>query len=297
MTTIQKQKNISVQADDTTPEEIVELGRKYRSLGGAAKAKDPDALLKMGRYLLDQEKVEPEDIHALLFKSVSFADLPTIEAIKELGADITAYEEGQPLVFLAYENGNKKLALDLIQKGHFSPNVGLADGETLILAALLREDFDFCQSLVDLGADVNYPMGLPQNRLLHYAANNGSFTAIAWLIGVGADPLVRNFDEKLPSEMVPDNAQLPEEDRDQWDFDEMFNVLEAYADAFEKGEAFELPERFMDMVAKENTAITQSEALSQVAANQQKVEKVDEDDAQADDLLASIKPKTAKTGF
>lgn len=297
MTTIQKQKDMSVDAIEVAPEEIVELGKKYRSLGGAAKAKDPEAILKMGKFLLAEEKITLEDVHHLLFKSVSFADVATIEAIKDLGADITAFEEGQPLIFLAYENGNKKLALDLVKNGHFSPNVSLSDGETLMLTALLQEDFDFCQSLVDLGADVNYSMGLPQNRLLHYAANNGSFTAVAWLIGAGADPLVKNYDEKLPSEMVPDNSQLSEQDRGEWDFDEMFNVLEAYADAFEKQESFEIPERFLEMVAKENTAITQEESLSKLAMNQTKVEKLDEDDLQADELLSSLKPKTSKSGF
>ena len=282
-------------------ETLAEYAKKYRSLGGAVKANDKDAILLMGKSLLENDSISIDDLHTLMGKSVTFAKLDTVLALQEIGLDITENFQGTPLVFFAYENGNKKLALALIDAGIARSNEMWSGGETLLINAVQGEDFDFAQELVNRGADVNEPMALSKNTALHYAAYNGSFTGVAWLIGLSANPLLKNFEGKFASEVVPSNTQLGPEDKKDWDFDEMFTTLEQYTDAFESGEDFCPSDIFIELAAKENTAMTQEESLAAMlggaGGDDDKLTELDEDDVAAKVLLGSINPGAPKSGF
>ena len=93
---------------------------------------------------------------------------------------------------------------------------------------------------------------------MHLAAASGSFQTVIWLLENNVDAEVKDFEDNLASEMVP---QMDAKESD-FDMDIMFHCIEAYRDSVKKQIAFEIPQDMRRMAHLEATPMTAMEAMA-----------------------------------
>ena len=277
------------------PSDVQAALKKYRSLGGALKAGDAaalDLLLSHRARTGQAEGAEKEEeLHLALRKAAPIMAPEVADVLMAHGARIGLSLEGQDAAQAAQAARNDKLLKHFIENDHVPVDHAEADGTTLLMAALMAEQFDLADYLLARGADVNRArraMLGGGDTALHLAARQASFQAVVWLIEHGADPSVENTAGKQPSEEVPN---LDAESAKEWDLDAMFDALEDYKTARKEGRAFQIPIRLREMAHLEATPMSAAEALvAQLSAKAQ---------AEADDEAGDmgLLPKKKKIGF
>lgn len=275
-------------SENSVPAHLEPVFKKYKSIGSVVKANDAESL----RLLLDYQK-ESEKIDLDILNRVLVAGAPTMtpavaNVLVEFGADPAHKNDGMDVIQTALSAKNTPLVLSLLDQGVFPPDHAESDGTTLLMAALLTEQFDLADEIVQRGADVNLQRpAFPGNSetALHLAARQASFQSVIWLIENGADPSIENLDNHQPSEMIP---ELDKDSKHLWDLDAMYEALEDYKQARKEGNDFEVPERLREMAYLEATPMSQMEAAMASLAGQK---------AQEEEKSVGLLPKAKKIGF
>lgn len=281
---------------DTLPEDFKNLLRKYRSVGAAIKADDDAAVRRLLDYQLETGKKDKEELGRELSLALVMAAgqvRPSMaKVLLEYGADLTIRHEGYDAPQAAAKGKNKDLLVDWIETGRISVDHSGGDGCSLVLLALLNEDYTLADELHQRGASVNTQMNmmLGGHTALHLLAANGNFQAVIWLLEKGADPTLMNADNRLASEMVPEND--PASQREGWDFNVMYEALEDYRDAFQEGRGaeFEIPVAMRKQAFLESTPMSMGEAMAKQMEEAAAAEAQQEEEA-----VIPVKPK--KIGF
>lgn len=281
---------------DTLPEDVKTLLRKYRSVGAAIKANDMEAVRRLLDYQLEEGKKEKDqlarELSLALIVGAAQIQPPMANVLIEYGADLTTRHEGFDAPQAAAKGKNKDLLIDWVDTGRISASYAGGDGCSMLLLALLNEDYALADALHERGASVDTQMSmmLGGHTALHLAAANANFQAVIWLIEKGADPTLLNSENRLASEMVPDND--PTSVREGWDFNVMYETLEDYRDAFRigKGGEFEIPMAMREQAFMESTPMSMGEAMAKQMEAAAAAEAQHEEEA-----VVPVKPK--KIGF
>lgn len=247
------------------PDDVRGALKKYRSWGGAMKAGDAQALDLLLSHLdrtgRAQGTEKEEELHLALRKGAPFISPEVADVLMAHGAKVGLVLEGHDAVQAAQAARNEGLLKHFLENGHAQVDHVESDGTSLLMAALMAEQYDLADYLVERGADVNLPrttMLGGGDTALHLAARQASFQSVVWLIEHGADPSLENSWGKQPCEEVP---TLDDESAGQWDMDAMFEALEEYKVARREGRPFEIPMRLREMAHLEATPMSQAEAM------------------------------------
>lgn len=269
-------------------EEMKRVLRKYPSVGAAVKANDAPALSQILDYLKEQDRLNVDDLNTLLVKGASAMKVETAQILTSFGAEVGDLAEDLNAAQTALLAKNSALLFYFIDQKMVDVDFAERGGLTLLMDALQSEQYEVADGLLERGSNINKTslMMTGGNTALHLAASQGSFQSIIWLIENGADPTVQNTEGKLSCEMIPEMDANSKE----WDMDAMFDALEDYRGAFEKGEEFEIPHRLREMAFLESTPVSAGEAMAKAMASGQK----EAMEAKEESILPS-KPK--KIGF
>lgn len=270
------------------PAHLEPVLRKYKSLGSVVKANDDESLRLLLDYQKEAGKLDQEVLNKVLVAGAPTMTPTVANVLFEFGADPAHTNEGMDIIQAALSAKNSTLVLSLLDQGLFHPDHAELDGTTLLMAALLAEQFDLADELVQRGADVNMQRPVfPGNgeTALHLAARQASFQSVIWLIENGADPTIENVDNHQPSELIP---ELDKESAHMWDLDVMYEALEDYKQARKEGKNFEIPERLREMAYLEATPMSAMEAA---------VAKMAVKEAEKKEKSVGILPKAKKIGF
>lgn len=276
------------QDQEPTPKHLIPLFKKYKTWGAAIKANDIESLRLILEYYAKQEKIKAEDLSRALAAGANAMNPAMADLLMEFGATLGEKVENQDAVQVALSAKNHALVLHFLDQGLADPDHAESDGTTLLMAALLTEQFDLADQLIARGADVNIQrleFSGGSDTALHLAARQASFQAVIWLIENGADPSIENAERFQPCESIP---ELDKDSAKEWDLDAMFEALEDYKEARKKGDLFEIPERMREMAFLEATPMSSMEAaLKKMLAQQEKKE----------EKSVGILPKKKKVGF
>lgn len=275
-------------SQDSIPPDLVPVFKKYKSLGAAIKAEDIESLEKILGYYQEKKKLNHDELSLAMCALANQMSPTMADLLLKYGAKLDQKIENQDAVQVALSAKNHALVIHFVDRGVVEPDHTEPDGTTLLMAALLTEQFDLADQLVARGADVNrqrLEFSGGSDTALHLAARQASFQAVIWLMENGADPSIENASRQQPCESIP---ELDQESAKEWDLDAMFDALEDYKAARNKGEPFEIPERMREMAFLEATPISSMEAaLKQVQAQEQRKE----------EQSVGILPKKKKMGF
>ena len=272
----------------TIPDHLAPLFKKYKSWGAAVKANDCESLQLILSYLQEQKRLKPEELSRALAAGANQMNPDMADLLIGFGATLDEKIEGQDAVQVALSAKNHALVLHFLDQGLVSPDHTESDGTTLLMAALLTEQFDLADQLMARGADIDkqrLEFSGGADTALHLAARQASFQAIIWLIENGANPSIENAERRQACESIP---ELDKDSAKEWDLDAMFDALEDYKDARKKGEAFEIPERMREMAHLESTPMSSMEA-----AMKEMLAKAEKEEEKSIGLL----PKKKKMGF
>lgn len=257
-------------------EKSQELIKKYRSLGRALIAKDTDSLEFLISVFIRQDENErspaqkraerkeqfeelmfaaitdgsPEIIEMLLRKSKNHnveLDLESKKSIPKPGSDPNRPDMRHVSApFLAAEKDNWETVKWLIQQGHMSMDIRGNNEETLFMAAVANGQYSMADKLLSLVADQNEVLNaitvLNQQSAMHAAAQIGDRETLAYLVTRRADPAIVDTFGQLASEILPEEEE----------FQEDFNVLEDYREAYLAGQPFAPPgEWYLDSKGEE----------------------------------------------
>lgn len=276
------------------PDDLVQVFRKYRSLGAAVKANDEDATRKIVAHLRtsedrsDEELVE--DLSHILLLSAGTLGVSMAKLLLELGATVGMLEKDNNAVQAAVVGKNGALAAFLIEQGAVDASAPARDGSTLLMLALQSEQFDLADKLVELGAplDATTLVMTGGQTALHLAAANVSFQGVVWLMEKGANPTILNTEGRLACELIP---SLDESSKGEgWDLDALYESLEDYREAFGSGVPFEIPLRLREMAFLESTPMSAMEAQMNAMKGMQDAQKKHEEES-----VVPVKKK--KIGF
>ena len=245
---------------DALSPELIEIFRKYKSFGAAAKAGDIEAVKALFEHRKNSNNpISSEEMTQVLVLLAGEVKLPMAKVLVELGAT-TQLENGSDVAFNALQKGNPALVFQLLDTGVIGPNHRDKDSGTLLMVALHQRMFETADALFERGALLDEKMWTMAggHTALHIVASDANFQGVLWLIEKGASPCVENTMQKIGCEMIPNLDKQSEE----WDVKAMFDALEDYREKFEEGqpEEFVIPDRLRQMAHMEHAPMTAQEA-------------------------------------
>lgn len=232
-------------------------------------------------WLLKKEEGDVSIATKLLWACAEKCDGTVFESLLSLGADKDYIQTSpDPEIKFSFINcsipsnvvksNNIQLMEHLIKNDFYNVEVSDGGAETLLMQALRQKQFEMADKLIELGADVD-AVNFYSNSSLHIAASQGEFDTVKWLIENNADPTLINLrNNSIASELVPE------------DFDEIYEELEDYREAFEagNGSSFTMSQVFLSHT-------TQPEVQSDDAQEENTQEEQNALD-QRNDLLSSL---------
>ena len=255
------------------PENILALVRKYPSWGAAAKANDAPALRALMERHRQSEQWDPSAPSQALVKAAATLTPACADVLIEFGATLDERLNTQDAAQVALGGKNSSLLFHFLDRGLVPVDHAENDGTTLLMAALMSEQFDVAEALHARGADVSkarLDFAGNGDTALHLAAAQASFQGVIWLIEKGADPSIENSARRQPCEVIP---TLDPESAPEWDLDAMFDALENYREARAAGAPFEIPLRLREMAYMESTPLSSAEAqMKAIQAQRAQVE-------------------------
>ena len=240
-----------------TPEEQ-ELVNKYKTLARAIAANDGPACRIIHKVFEQKERaLSHEEVAALGFRWLANKNNEPYSVdialfLNDLGFDF------EQVIILDQKNENsgtaipfrlltgehhQQLLLDLLNNGIVPLDTMDGMGDSLLVEALLKNEFDFAQKLLDAGVDIQ-ATNMAGQTALHVCANKVNFRACEFLCRNGIDPTIEDLNMQRASEMVPE--AMPG-----WNVDCLFNDLEQYVDDFRNGQPFVASLELQAMMRKE----------------------------------------------
>ncbi len=277
------------------PEELRDFFKKYPSVSAAVKSGKPDVVKQLLEFLQTTPSYNPSEPSLILARMAGEMKPAVAQVLLDFGATLREEHEKMDPVFVAAQGKNTDLVMFFVEKGLVSPNHTRGAGITLLMVALRNESYDLADRLLKAGANVNQVTGLLDggNAAIHYAASEGSFQSVIWLIENGADPTIENDNRKWACEVVPELA----DDSQMWNMDAMYETLKEYGNQYKAAKdanpaasvSFEIPLEMRKMAYWEHKPMTQDEAM-QNAFSQMAEEK-------ANQIEGVLPNKPKKMGF
>jgi uncharacterized protein len=117
------------------------------------------------------------------FRAVNVDNARTVSSLLDRGFDPNSPDEkGNVGLLLAMRGDSPKVATALLAHPGIRLDVANAAGETALMIAALRGQLDWCQRLIDRGAQVNRAGWTP----LHYAASGPEAKVVTLMLDRGA---------------------------------------------------------------------------------------------------------------
>jgi ankyrin repeat protein len=129
------------------------------------------------------------------FKAIELDDVSGVQRLLERGMDPdTRDPRGQLALYVALREGSLRVADVLLSHPGLHVDLPNAVGETPLMMAALRGQFEIAQRLYARGATVERPGWTP----LHYAASGPSLDLLRWLLELRAPINARSPDGTTP---------------------------------------------------------------------------------------------------
>lgn len=242
--------------NEKTATTLSENAKKYKTLGRALLANDVSACREiLDIYRSTGKELTPEEVFRLGMSWLASKERKSevAEFLNELNFDFQQLtvmgeeQSGQRLPFrLLSTEKDQELLLSLIDKKWVEIDIMDGVGDSLLVNALQLGQFDFAETLLNKGCDIN-ASNIGGATALHIFANRLNFQAVEWLGRHGADPTIEDIADNIPAQMVPEHMDGG------WNTDCMFEVLSDYADKWpsKKSSGFELNVDFSEMLERE----------------------------------------------
>lgn len=244
------------QVSEMTDEQRRQVLSRHKSLGVAMGNND---LEWANVYIFMHEEagkgaVAPDIWEQIIFKASASLDARSILFMLDQGVDLfRLYEAQRPgesdaameLVditqILVYNKANDAVK-SLVESGILPIDHANPFGEGILQQALIHGNYELADWALEQGADINRA-NLRTMTALHQAATNMRLDAVAWCMANGADPTIETFQRTTASEIVPDNGDPRTE--------QLYDILEDYAEAYRAGARSHVDERLDAMRAPE----------------------------------------------
>lgn len=154
-----------------------------------------DLLLEAGADVNQPNRHLERPLHSVCFNGNAII----VQRLLEAGARLDLRDEnGETPLTIAIERCHEDIVKLLLQYGAKDQLNTIYGDETPLTRAITYCGSDMISILLDAGADPNLPTIYP----LHMASEINHIDAVQLLLKAKADPLVRNKEGKLPSEMA-----------------------------------------------------------------------------------------------